>query len=541
MQYAKNEFSSAEKYLKKSTTFAPQNLSENHSYNYLIYLRHKLPQKTKTRNNQKLECFMLFNSLHFLLFFIIVTSLYFALPHNRRWLLLLISSCYFYMAFVPIYIIILGGTIVIDYFAGIFIEKSKGKRRKLFLVASLVANIGVLAVFKYYNFINENLSFLLHGFGASNPIPYLSILLPVGLSFHTFQAMSYTIEVYRGHQKAERHFGIYSLYVMFYPQLVAGPIERPQNMLHQFREKYDFDYDRVMSGLRLMAWGLFKKVVIADRLAIAVDTVFNNPEQHNSLSLIIATVFFTFQIFCDFSGYSDMALGAARIMGFKLMTNFDKPYQSKSVHEFWKRWHISLSTWFKDYLYITLGGNRVTVPRWYLNLFIVFLVSGLWHGANWTFVIWGALHGFYLVFGLITQKYRDRFNQLLRIDKVPIISTISTFVLVAFAWIFFRANSVDSAFYIVKHIFTGIPDVVHQLINNQPVLESMGLKKNDFALSILLIIFLETVHYVQSKKSLSDIFVQKPAYVRWAVYYGVILAIIFLGVFENRQFIYFQF
>lgn len=484
---------------------------------------------------------MLFNSLHFLLFFIIVTSLYFALPHNRRWLLLLISSCYFYMAFVPIYIIILGGTIVIDYFAGIFIEKSEGKRRKLFLVASLVANIGVLAVFKYYNFINENLSFLLHGFGASNPIPYLSILLPVGLSFHTFQAMSYTIEVYRGHQKAERHFGIYSLYVMFYPQLVAGPIERPQNMLHQFREKYDFDYDRVMSGLRLMAWGLFKKVVIADRLAIAVDTVFNNPEQHNSLSLIIATVFFTFQIFCDFSGYSDMALGAARIMGFKLMTNFDKPYQSKSVHEFWKRWHISLSTWFKDYLYITLGGNRVTVPRWYLNLFIVFLVSGLWHGANWTFVIWGALHGFYLVFGLITQKYRDRFNQLLHIDKVPIISTISTFVLVAFAWIFFRANSVDSAFYIVKHIFTGIPDVVHQLINNQPILESMGLKKNDFALSILLIIFLETVHYVQSKKSLSDIFVQKPAYVRWAVYYGVILAIIFLGVFENRQFIYFQF
>lgn len=484
---------------------------------------------------------MLFNSLHFLLFFIIVTSLYFALPHNRRRLLLLISSCYFYMAFVPIYIIILGGTIVIDYFAGIFIEKSEGKRRKLFLVASLVANIGVLAVFKYYNFINENLSFLLHGFGVSNPIPYLSILLPVGLSFHTFQAMSYTIEVYRGHQKAERHFGIYSLYVMFYPQLVAGPIERPQNMLHQFREKYDFDYDRVMSGLRLMAWGLFKKVVIADRLAIAVDTVFNTPEQHNSLSLIIATVFFTFQIFCDFSGYSDMALGAARIMGFKLMTNFDKPYQSKSVHEFWKRWHISLSTWFKDYLYITLGGNRVTVPRWYLNLFIVFLVSGLWHGANWTFVIWGALHGFYLVFGLITQKYRDRFNQVLRIDKVPIISTISTFVLVAFAWIFFRANSVDSAFYIVKHMFTGIPDVVHQLVNNQPVLESMGLKKNDFALSILLIIFLETVHYVQSKKSLSDIFVQKPAYVRWAVYYGVILAIIFLGVFENRQFIYFQF
>lgn len=445
------------------------------------------------------------------------------------------------MAFVPIYILILGFTIVIDYFAGIYIENAEGKRRKLFLIFSLIANIGVLAVFKYYNFLNLNVSFLMHGFGLSNPIPYLSILLPIGLSFHTFQAMSYTIEVYRGHQKAERHFGIYSLYVMFYPQLVAGPIERPQNLLHQFREKYDFDYDRVTSGLRLMAWGLFKKVVIADRLAIVVDTVYNNPQQHNSLSLIIATVFFTFQIFCDFSGYSDMAIGAARIMGFKLMTNFDKPYQSKSVHEFWKRWHISLSTWFKDYLYITLGGNRVTIPRWYLNLFIVFLVSGLWHGANWTFVIWGALHGFYLVFALITKDFRDRFNKLFHFDKMPILSVLTTFVLVAFAWIFFRANSVHSAFYIVKHLFTGIPEILSKLLNHQSVFEYIGLGKRDLILSVLLILFLESVHYIQSKKSLSVIFTQKPMYVRWAVYYGVILAILFLGVFENRQFIYFQF
>ncbi len=484
---------------------------------------------------------MLFNSFHFLLFFIIVTSLYFMAPYNRRWLLLLLSSCYFYMAFVPIYIVILGFTIIIDYFAGIYIEKAEGKRRKSFLILSLIANIGVLAIFKYYNFFNDNLSFLLHGFALTNPIPYLSILLPVGLSFHTFQAMSYTIEVYRGHQKAERHFGIYSLYVMFYPQLVAGPIERPQNLLHQFREKYDFDYDRVTSGLRLMAWGLFKKVVIADRLAIVVDTVYNNPEQHNSVSLIIATVFFTFQIFCDFSGYSDMAIGAARIMGFKLMTNFDKPYQSKSVHEFWKRWHISLSTWFKDYLYITLGGNRVTIPRWYLNLFIVFLVSGLWHGANWTFVIWGALHGFYLVFALLTKDFREKFNKLFHFDKVPILSVISTFILVAFAWIFFRANSVDSALYIVKHIFTGIPEIVNKLLNHQSIFEYIGLGKKDLILSVLLISLLETVHYVQSKKSLSEIFIQKPTYVRWALYYGVILAILFLGVFENRQFIYFQF
>ena len=484
---------------------------------------------------------MLFNSIHFLIFFIIVTSLYFALPYNKRWLLLLLSSCYFYMAFVPIYILILGFTIVIDYFAGIYIENAEGKRRKLYLICSLIANIGVLAIFKYYNFLNLNFSYLLQGFSLTNPIPYLSILLPIGLSFHTFQAMSYTIEVYRGHQKAERHFGIYSLYVMFFPQLVAGPIERPQNLLHQFREKHDFDYDRVTSGLRLMAWGLFKKVVIADRLAIVVDTVYNNPEQHNSLSLIIATVFFTFQIFCDFSGYSDMAIGAARIMGFKLMTNFDKPYQSKSVHEFWKRWHISLSSWFKDYLYISLGGNRVTIPRWYLNLFIVFLVSGLWHGANWTFVIWGALHGFYLVFGLITKDFREKFNKLLSLDNIPFLPALTTFVLVAFAWIFFRANNVHSSLYIVKHIFTGVPDLLNKLLDHQKVLEYIGLDKKNMVLSVFLILFLETVHYVQSKKNISKIFKQKPTYIRWAVYYGLVLVIFSLGVFENRQFIYFQF
>jgi len=464
---------------------------------------------------------MLFNSFHFLIFFVVVTSLYFALPYNRRWLLLLIGSCYFYMAFVPIYILILGFTILVDYFAGIYIENAAGKKRKLLLIFSLIANIGVLVVFKYYNFINHNFSFLLQGFGVTNPIPFLAILLPIGLSFHTFQAMSYTIEVYRGNQKAERHFGIYALYVMFYPQLVAGPIERPQNLLHQFREKYDFDYDRVTSGLQLMAWGLFKKAVIADRLAIVTDTVYNNPQHYNSLSLIMATVFFTFQIFCDFSGYSDMAIGVARIMGFKLMTNFNNPYQSKSVHEFWKRWHISLSTWFKDYLYITLGGNRVTIPRWYLNLFIVFLVSGLWHGASWTFVIWGALHGFYLVFSLATKKIRQKFNKLFHLHKLPFLPALTTFVLVAFAWIFFRANGVHTALYISKHIFTGLPNLFAKLLSHQPIIENMGLSNQDLILSIFLILFLEIVHYIKSKKNISTIFRRKPVYIRWAVYYGV--------------------
>lgn len=484
---------------------------------------------------------MLFNSLHFLLFFVIVTTLYFLLQQKYRWMLLLFASCYFYMAFIPIYILILGFTIVIDYFAGIYIEKTEGKRKRLFLICSLIANIGVLAVFKYYNFLNENFTLLMHGFGLKNPIPYLSILLPIGLSFHTFQAMSYTIEVYRGNQKAERHFGLYSLYVMFFPQLVAGPIERPQNLLHQFREKYDFDYDRTTSGLRLMGWGLFKKVVIADRLAIAVDYVYSNPSNFNSLSLLITTIFFSFQIFCDFSGYSDMAIGAARIMGFKLMTNFDKPYQSKSVHEFWKRWHISLSTWFKDYLYITLGGNRVTIPRWYLNLFIVFLVSGLWHGANWTFVVWGALHGFYLVFALITKDLREKINRFLFFDKLPILSVFTTFILVTFAWIFFRVDNLNTAFYIIKHIFTGISDLFEKIRSHNSVFEYLGFSKIDLIISFWSIIFLEVVHFIQTRNGSKDLVVKMPIYLRWGIYYFAILAIIFLGVFENRKFIYFQF
>lgn len=484
---------------------------------------------------------MLFNSIHFLFFFILVTSLYFACPYNKRWLLLLVASCYFYMAFVPVYILILGVTIVIDYFAGIWIENSKGKRRRAFLILSLIANIGVLCIFKYYNFLNENLSILLGTAGVENPIPFLSILLPIGLSFHTFQAMSYTIEVYRGNQKAERHFGIYSLYVMFYPQLVAGPIERPQNLLHQFREKYNFDYDRVTSGLRLMAWGLFKKAVIADRLAIAVDVVYKDPEQYNSLSLIVATIFFSFQILCDFSGYSDMAIGAARVMGFRLMTNFNKPYHAKSIQEFWGRWHISLSTWFKDYLYLPLGGNRVVIPRWYLNLFIVFLVSGLWHGANWTFVIWGALHGFYLVFGLMTKNLRNKIDRSLFLDKMPFIAVLGTFVLVALAWVFFRADTVKDAVYILSHIFSGLPELVNKLATGQSIFQYLGLSKWDLIFSFMLIAFLESIHYLQGKINVSQVFMQKPAYVRWAVYYSIAALIICFGVFGERQFIYFRF
>ncbi len=469
---------------------------------------------------------MLFNSLSFIFFFIIITTLYFQLPHKYRWFLLLAASCYFYMYFVPVYILILGFTIVVDYFAGKWIERSKGSKRKLLLIMSLVANIGVLAFFKYYNFFLENLIMVAGLSHEHSPLPFLKILLPIGLSFHTFQAMSYTIEVYRGNQKAEHHFGIYALYVMFYPQLVAGPIERPQNLLHQFREKHPFDHDRFKSGLMLMGWGFFKKVVIADRLAIMVDVAYANADSSSGMSLLLATIFYAFQIYCDFSGYSDIAIGAARIMGFDLMLNFRTPYFAKSIAEFWKRWHISLSTWFRDYLYIPLGGNRVSVPRWYFNLFIVFLLSGIWHGANWTFVIWGALHGLYLIVGILKDKAVKKFN--LKINNKHWASAgniLITFSLVTFAWIFFRAPSVSEAFTVISRI--------GHLSFTDPIV--LGLNTAEILFSVLLIIILlfkeKFFEIISTKNNFS--------------FYAKITLLLFIcylfGVFNQKQFIYFQF
>ena len=479
---------------------------------------------------------MLFNSLDFLLFFPIVTILYFLLPHKYRWIHLLLASCIFYMAFVPVYILILFFTIVIDYIAGIVIENAEKKKRKFFLTVSIVANAGVLAVFKYYNFFIGNVNDLLHSLHVSTAnIPFLSILLPIGLSFHTFQAMSYTIEVYRGKQKAEKHFGIYALYVMFYPQLVAGPIERPQNMLHQFREKHNFDSQNLLEGLRLMLWGFFKKLVIADRLALYVNSVYNSPGNYHYMNLIIATIFFAIQIYCDFSGYSDIAIGAAKTMGFNLMTNFNKPYFSKNIQEFWKRWHISLSTWFRDYVYISLGGNRVPVKRIYFNVAIVFVVSGFWHGANWTYIVWGALHAFYILFYMFlknTFRINIKENRLLNLTYIS-----STFLIVAFAWIFFRANSVSDAFLIVSHIFTLHASHPFQLVvTNMKDLSQFGLFSTVFSLAGIAVLFiLETgitpdlANY--NKKPMLDI----------AFCTSMLFLIVMLGVFNSNSFIYFQF
>lgn len=480
---------------------------------------------------------MLFNSLQFLIFFPIVTLLYFLFPQKYRWLHLLIASCIFYAAFLPVYILILFLTIIIDYCSGLLIERASDKKhKKLFLVGSIITNIGVLAIFKYYNFFIKNFNHLFNSLNVTtHSLPLLNIILPIGLSFHTFQAMSYTIEVYKGNQIAERHFGIYSLYVMFYPQLVAGPIERPQNLLHQFKEVHHFSSENLFSGLRLMLWGFFKKLVIADRVAIYVSAVYNFPSNFHYLNLIIATLFFTIQIYCDFSGYSDIALGAAKTMGFKLMTNFNRPYFSKNVQEFWKRWHISLSTWFKDYLYIALGGNKVPMYRVYINVAIVFLVSGFWHGANWTYIVWGALHTVYI----LTYMYLSRSNSIkIKPSYAKSVFQIGfTFIIVSFAWIFFRANSLSDAFIIIGNIFKlnsthNFQSVVINLSN----FSEFGIISTSISLIMIFIMFIVEYNYTPlfeelNNKAVSDIILCS----------FCVIAIILFGVFYNNSFIYFQF
>lgn len=471
---------------------------------------------------------MLYNSLQFLFFYIIVTLFYWYIPDKKRWLLLLLASCYFYMSFVPVYIFILGFTICIDYFAGIFLERATNPNtKKTLLLLSLFANIGILVFFKYFNFLNHTLDNVLSYSSNHTPFPFLKILLPIGLSFHTFQAMSYTIEVYRGNYKAEKHFGIYALYVMFYPQLVAGPIERPQNILLQFHKEHKYSFENLKSGLMLMGFGLFKKVVIADRIAEIVDRVYADPKSQNGKTLLIITILYSFQIYCDFSGYSDIGIGAARTMGYKLVNNFNVPYLSKSLSEFWGKWHMSLSTWFKDYLYIPLGGSRVRVQRKYLNLIIVFLISGLWHGANWTFVIWGALHGILLIVEHIKiacfkkLKFDVKSNWFKRM-----LQTAGIFLLVTFAWIFFRSPDIYIAITVLQRIFSiSILDTFNYNIATLPLLI--------FCSTLIIFLMIKEYYFLiiptKNTKSFYLIFIL------------LLVSCYLFGVFNNTQFIYFQF
>jgi alginate O-acetyltransferase complex protein AlgI len=467
---------------------------------------------------------MLFNSLHFIVFFVFITTSYYTTAGRWRWVLLQTASAYFYASFIPAYLLLLGVIIVFDYLAGICIEKLSGRLRRLVLILSIIANIGFLSFFKYFDFINANIAELLGALGVGYPAGTIAglqpgLVLPIGLSFHTFQSMSYTIEVYRGKQRAERHFGIYALYVLFYPQLVAGPIERPQNVLWQFRQKMDFDWDNLRTGLWWMVWGMFKKVVIADRLSLVTDPVFANPATQNATSLGIAAIFYSIQIYCDFSGYSDIAIGTARTMGFRLMVNFHSPYFARSLSEFWQRWHISLSTWFRDYVYIPMGGNRHGNVRTCANLLIVFLLSGLWHGADWKFVIWGGLHGIYLIVARIGAGGIRGFPRL-----PGWMQAAFTFAAVTFAWIFFRAHSISNALTIIRTLAT-------PALWRAPVLP---VSDGEMLFCMLLIVFLLLKEHI-----LPDFIPARRSF--WPTL-GMVTFLCYLwGVFGSNQFIYFQF
>lgn len=458
--------------------------------------------------------------------------------------MLLVASCYFYMYFIPVYILILFVTILIDYGAGILLEDTTdAKRKKFYLGCSIVANVGVLAIFKYYNFFLDNLNDA-SGWLSGNPtaLRYLGIALPIGLSFHTFQAMSYTFEVYYNRQKAERHFGIYALYVMFYPQLVAGPIERPQNVLHQFHEKKYFNYTRVAEGLQMMLWGFFKKIVIADNLSGMVNHAYDDPASQSGLTLLIASYFFAFQIYCDFSGYSDIAIGAARVMGFNLMENFRTPYLAKSIKEFWSRWHISLSTWFRDYLYIPLGGNRVAKWRYIFNLFLVFMISGIWHGANWTYVIWGGLHGLYLVLAIFKDDWCNRKGLTTRLENskwIGFTNKMFTFHLALFAWIFFRAVSVSDSFTIIKniaHLEFSIP------LLRESLLVFVGNAGNFGRFAFYMLILAAFIWADPHMDKLVKNRIAIPSRIlKYSLYSLILASIVLFGFFGEVQFIYFQF
>jgi alginate O-acetyltransferase complex protein AlgI len=486
---------------------------------------------------------MLFNSLQFAVFFPVVTLLYFLLPQKARVPLLLAASCVFYMAFVPKYILILAVLILIDFAAGIWIENAGGRRRKTFLVVSLCANIGMLAFFKYFNFLNGNVAALAHVIGWNYSIESLKIILPIGLSFHTFQSMSYTIEVYRGNFKAERSLLHFATFVMFYPQLVAGPIERPQNLLHQFREKHVFNRAQFIEGAQLMLTGLFKKIIIADRAAILVNIVYADPHKFSGAQLLIATWLFAIQIYCDFCGYTEIARGAAKIMGFDLMLNFNHPYLATSIADFWRRWHISLSTWFRDYLYFPLGGNRCSRARNCFNLAVVFVISGLWHGANWTFIIWGALHALFIITYALTATPRKRFTAALPAHGSNIMDFLGwllTFNLVAVSWIFFRAANLSDAMLIVRKVFA-------EFVPSPGVDFHPGLDSFQFSLVLMVIVALLILEFAgrRKHKPMWKIIDEQSRWRRWSAYYAFGVAFIVLLLLNPEHtpqpFIYFQF
>ncbi|WP_417882405.1 MBOAT family O-acyltransferase [Xanthomarina gelatinilytica] len=477
---------------------------------------------------------MLFNSLDFAIFFPIVFVLYWIVSKNLtlRNGLLLVSSYVFYGWWDWRFLFLIAFSSIVDFIVGQKLYKEENKtKRKRYLMVSLFVNLGLLVYFKYTNFFIETFVDSFRLFGKELEVSTLNIILPVGISFYTFQTLSYTIDIYRKQLEPTKDWLSFFAFVSFFPQLVAGPIERASHLLPQFYKTYKFDYNQVKSGLLLMAFGLFKKMVIADRAAILVNQVYNNPTDYHGYDIVLATVLFAFQIYCDFSGYSDIAIGLGRTMGFDLMKNFDSPYFSKSITEFWRRWHISLSTWFRDYVYIPLGGSRNGKYRTYYNLFIVFLVSGLWHGAAMTFVIWGAIHGLIIVVEKAFTKQRRKLFKSKESLLSYLIGLPITFVIVCLAWVFFRANSLKDSLLILKNLF----------VSGGHNLYELGLGKIDLKVILLMIALLLVFELIHIKYNAIKLINKAYLPIRYLFYLIVILTLILFREVEVSEFIYFQF
>jgi alginate O-acetyltransferase complex protein AlgI len=492
---------------------------------------------------------MLFNSLEFIFFFPAVVALYFLLPHRFRWVLLLVASYYFYMCWNAKFVALLFTATLICYINAIWISRSKNQFvRNGLLVLTLVLLIGPLFFFKYFNFFGDVINSVLEQFNIVYKFPSHDYLLPVGISFYTFMALGYTIDVHRGNIKPETHLGKFAVFTSFFPQLLAGPIGRAAPLLPQFSKKIDFDYANIRDGLILMVWGFFKKVVIADRLSEYVNLVYDNPHAYEGGHYLLATLFFAVQIYCDFSGYTDIARGTARMMGINLMVNFKLPYLSTSIREFWQRWHISLTTWFRDYLFLPLsmavsrGIKKEKVLFIKSDLFIYIIASGitwfltgLWHGANYTFIVWGLIHGFFLVMYQWLHKSKTRYLKKIGIRNnnpvLTVFDTAVTFFIVTFAWIFFRANSMNDALLIIKNIFDFSGNYEVNLFKF-PV---------DFYIafiSIGLLLLIETLEeHIQLFEKLPSLF--RP--VKWAILIALVLTLFILGKWNEANFLYFQF
>lgn len=503
---------------------------------------------------------MLFNSSEFMIFFPIVVMIYYIIPNRIKYLWLLAASYYFYMCWNPQYALLMLFSTAVTYLSGLLIdfvrkrgeedpEYSEQRCKKLLkwvVALSFTLNLAILLYFKYANFGMDTLEKFFKLFHIQITTPTFDVLLPVGISFYIFQALSYTMDVYRGDVYAEKNFFRYALFVSFFPQLVAGPIERSKNLLKQLAVPRKFDFDRAREGVLLMLWGFFLKIVLADRIAIFVDNIYGNYENFPGYYLLVATVLFAVQIYCDFAGYSTIAMGTAKIIGVDLMENFNAPYFAETVAGFWRNWHISLTSWFKDYLYIPLGGSRKGKFRKYLNKVIVFLVSGLWHGANFTFVIWGGLNGIYQVIGEVLQPYRDQAVELLRLNRKSIghklFNMFVTFILVDFAWIFFRADTLSDAVNIIQSIWQG----GNPWILTDGSLFQCGLDAANFRLMLIcigILIFADICKY--NKIKVREVIAKQDYWFRWIFIAVSIAAILTFGIwgpgYSDANFIYFQF